>query len=257
MVNHLRELYKEGKCAIGTFFNMGDASSMECLGYTGLDYVIIDTEHGPFDTETMMDMIRIAESVSLTPVVRIANVDHKEIQRAVDCGAQGLIIPCLRAVDDFKKVVDLAKFAPVGNRGFVKGRGAGFGNKPWACGTIQEYMDNSNERLMVVPQCETVFALKHIEEIAAMDGIDGIFIGPFDLSIDMGIPAQFDNPEFTAAVNRIQRACEDVNKPVYIYTNNPSESRGYIAAGYSGVANSMNSVVFVEAYKKIVNEIWK
>lgn len=198
MTNQLRELYKARTPAVGTFFNMGDMSSMECLGYTGLDFVIIDTEHGPFDTETMMDLIRAAESVRLTPVVRIADVTHREIQRAADCGAQGLIVPCLREVDEYRKLVDLGKYPPLGNRGFIKGRGCGFGNQPWAAGSLEDYMASSDEKLMLIPQCETVESLQHIEEIAALPGIDAIFIGPFDLSISMGIPGRFQLPEFPA-----------------------------------------------------------
>ena len=94
MKNRLREKYKNGEVAIGTFFSMGDMNCMECLGFSGMDYVIIDTEHGPYDTESMMDLIRVAESVKLSPIVRIADVTHKEIQRAADCGADGLIVPC-------------------------------------------------------------------------------------------------------------------------------------------------------------------
>lgn len=218
MLNKLREKYMAKEKVIGTFFNVGDMSCMECLGYTGLDYVIIDCEHGPYDTESMMDLIRAAESVGLVPFVRIADVSHKEIQRAADCGAQGLIVPCLRTVDEYKKLVDLGKYAPIGNRGFIKGRGCGFGGMDWASGSLEEYMANSNEKLMLMPQCETAESLAHIEEIAALDGIDGIFIGPFDLSISMGIPARFDAPEFITAVERIIAACKANDKPVYIYT---------------------------------------
>ena len=169
MLNKLREKYAAKEVAVGTFFNMGDMSCLECLGYTGMDFVIIDCEHGPYDTESMMDLIRAAESVDLAPVVRIANADHKEIQRAADCGAQALIVPCLRSVEEFKKVVNLGKYPPLGNRGFIKGRGCGFGNQPWAAGDLHSFMANSNEKLMLLPQCETVESLEHIEEIAAME----------------------------------------------------------------------------------------
>lgn len=255
MKHVLRDAFKAGRQVVGTFFNMGDMSSMECLGYTGMDFVIIDTEHGPYDTEPMMDLIRAAESVDLVPLVRIADVTHREIQRAADCGAEGLIVPCLRSVDEYRKLVDLAKYPPVGNRGFIKGRGSGFGNMDWASGSLEEYMANSNDKLMVIPQCETVESLEQIEEIAALDGVDGIFIGPFDLSISMGIPGQFTAPEFVAAVDRIIKAFHDVGKPAYIYTNNPAESRVRLASGADGVANSLNSVVMVEAYRRIVKEI--
>lgn len=255
MKNALREKFKNKEPALGTFFNMGDMSCMECLGYTGLDFVIVDTEHGPFDTETMMDLIRAAESVRLTPVVRIADVSHKEIQRAADCGAEGLIVPCLRTVEEYKKLVALAKYPPLGNRGFIKGRGCGFGNQEWAAGTLSEFMENSNEKLLVLPQCETVESLAHIEEIASLPGIDGIFIGPFDLSISMGIPGEFGHQDFKAAVEKIAAAFHREGKPVYIYANNAAETRAYMAAGMDGIAVSLNSIIFTDAYKKLVAEI--
>ncbi len=255
MQNKLREKYRAGEPAIGTFFNMGDMSAMECLGYTGLDYVIIDCEHGPFDTESMLNLIRAAEGVGLTPVVRIANVDHKEIQRAADCGAEGLIVPCLRTVDEYRRLIDLAKFAPVGNRGFIKGRGCGFGNRAWASGSLEEYMAKSNEKLMVIPQCETAESLERIEEIAALEGLDGIFIGPFDLSISMGIPAKFDHPDFLAALERIYAACRVADKPVYIYTNDAADSRRRLASGVAGIACSLNSIELVNVYRQLVRDI--
>ena len=249
-MNKLRDLYAAGKPAIGTFFSSGNAAMMECLGYTGLDFAVIDTEHGPFDTETMQDLIRAAEHAGLAPVVRIADVTHKEIQRAADCGAQGLIIPCLRSLDDFKKAVDLAKYAPAGNRGFIKGRGAGFGYADWTKGPLEEYFARSNEKLMLIPQCETVEALEQIEEIAALPGVDGIFIGPFDLSTTMGIPGQFTNPEFLAAEQRVKKACEAAGKPCYILSMTPPEAHALLAQGYDGVAHSLDFILFTEAYKK-------
>ena len=132
MVNQLKKKLENSEKVFGTFFTAGNMGTMECLGYTGLDFVIIDTEHGPFDTETAMNLIRAAENVNLTPIMRIADVSHKEIQRAVDIGAKGLVVPCLRTLDEIKKMVSLAKFPPVGNRGFIKGRACGFGYQEWA-----------------------------------------------------------------------------------------------------------------------------
>ena len=226
-MNKLRDLYAAGKPAIGTFFSSGNAAMMECLGYTGLDFAVIDTEHGPFDTETMQDLIRAAEHVGLVPVVRIANVTHKEIQRAADCGAQGLIIPCLRSLDDFKKAVDLAKYAPAGNRGFIKGRGAGFGCADWTKGPLEEYFAKSNEKLMLIPQCETVEALA----------------------------GQFTNPEFLAAEQRVKKACEAAGKPCYILSMTEEEGSRLLNEGYAGVAHSLDFAMFTDAYTKTVRAI--
>ncbi len=254
-MNKLRDLYAAGKPAIGTFFSAGNASMMECLGYAGLDFVVIDTEHGPFDTETMMDLVRAAESVGLVPIVRIADVSHKEIQRAADCGAQGIIVPCLRSFEDFEKAVDLAKYAPLGHRGFIKGRGAGFGFASWTEGPLESYYEKSNDKLMVIPQCETAEALEEIERIAAIEGLDGIFIGPYDLSTAMGIPGQFGAPVFLAAEERIKRACEAAGIPCYILSMSVEEGASLLNAGYAGVAHDLDFDVFTKAYREIVSGI--
>lgn len=255
MGNQVKEKLQKGQKIIGTFFSMGNPSSMECLGYTGMDYAIIDTEHGPFDTESAMALVRAAESVGLTPFMRIADVSHKEIQRAVDMGVQALIVPCLRSMDDMRKLVDLAKFSPIGNRGFIKGRGSGFGYRSWASGSVAEYMAASNEQLLVLPQCETAECLDRIEEVAAMEGIDGIFIGPFDLSISMGLPGDFENPVFLAAVDRILAACKAVGKYCLIFTTSTEKAREYLEQGFDGVAHSTDFTVYTEAFKDLVQDI--
>lgn len=255
MGNKVKEIIRAGGNALGTFFNAGDMSVMECLGYTGLDFVLIDTEHGPYDTMDMMNLIRAAESTGMTPIVRIADVSHKEVQRALDCGAQGLVVPCLRTMDEMKKLVDLTKYPPAGNRGFIKGRGAGFGCRDWASGSVAEFMKNSNERVLLLPQCETKECLESIEEVAALDGVDGIFIGPFDLSISMGMPGDFENPVFLAAVDRIYSAFKAQNKIVSVFATDAANARRYFEKGYDAVACSLNANVIIDAYRKLVGDI--
>lgn len=257
MLNKLKDTIEKNGYAVGTFLGVADPSIVEILGYTGLDFVCIDTEHGPYDTMPMSDMIQAAESKGLSALVRVADLTHKEIQRAVDNGAEGIIIPCLRDADSFRKAVDLCKFAPLGNRGFIKGRGSGFGYEPWASGTLTEYMQNSNDKVLLLPQCETREALDSIEEIVSIEGIDGILIGPFDLSICLGIPGQFDAPEFRAAVDRILAACRQNGKICMIFTTTTEDSRAYIEKGFDAVAYSIDAVVIGDAYKAAVEEIRK
>lgn len=252
---NIRERLDRGDQLIGTFCNAGDMSMMECLGYTGLDYVVIDTEHGPYDTETMMNLIRSAESVGLAPFVRIADITHREIQRAVDCGAQGIVAPCIREIEDAVRLIDYAKFAPIGNRGFIRGRGSGFGGKEWANGSVEDFMRNSNERLLILPQCETLRCYENIEEFIRLNGIDGIFIGPFDLSIALGVPGKFEDPVFLKAIDKIQRACRNAGKPLMIFTSTVEESRTYLKHGFAAVAYNSNANVYMEAYRSAVNEI--
>lgn len=254
-LNRLKQIIAEKGNAVGTFLGVANVPIVEAMAHTGLDFVVVDTEHGPYDTENMSDLIRTAEQSGLAPLVRVADVTHKEIQRAVDNGAQGIIVPCLRDAEDFREAVRLAKFAPIGTRGFIKGRGSGFGSAPWASGSLEEYMEKSNERVLVLPQCETEEALEQIEEIVEIEGLDGIFIGPFDLSICMGIPAQFEHPDFKAALDRILLACRKAGKLCLIFGSDPDESRRYLEMGFDAVADSIDAIVFTEAYRAIVRDI--
>ena len=108
---------------------------------------------------------------------------------------------------------------------------------------------------MVIPQCETVEALEQIEEIAALPGVDGIFIGPFDLSVTMGIPGQFTNPKLLAAEERIKKACEAAGKPCYILSMTEDEAVKLLKQGYAGVAHSLDFMMFTDAYTKTVAAI--
>lgn len=255
MLNKLRRAIEENGNAVGTFLGVSTPSIVEILGYTGLDFVVIDTEHGPYDTMPVSDLIRASQSRGMAPVVRVADVTHKEIQRAVDNGAEGIIIPCLRSMDDFRKAVELCKFPPLGSRGFIKARGSGFGNEEWAEGTLEEYMHNSNEKVLLLPQCETREALENIEAIVNIEGIDGIFIGPFDLSISMGIPGQFDAPQFRRAVSRVLNTCKEAGKLCMIFTSSVEEAKAYMDQGFDAVANSIDTIMFRNAYKEMMDAL--
>lgn len=257
MQNKLLKTIQEKQYAIGTFLGVSTPQIVEGISYSGLDFFVIDSEHGTYDLTGVSDMIRAADSKGVCPIVRVSDPSHREIQHAVDNGAEAVIIPLLRKLEDFHKVVELGKFTPLGYRGYAKGRGSGFGNDGWAAGTPEEYMKRSNEKVLMIPQCETVEALENIEEIVKINGIDGIFVGPFDLSICMGIPTQFDSPAFQAAVDRILNACKKAGKLSMIYTSTPDEAKFYLSKGFDAVSNSLDAIIFSDAYRAIADAIRK
>lgn len=242
------------KRLIGTFFELGGRGAVEALSRTGLDYVIFDTEHGPFSVETVADCIVAAENGHLLPYVRIGDISRPSILRMLDIGARGLIIPNIHTVDEVKEIISCAKFAPVGNRGFCPNRTTGWGADEWAQ-DILSYMDKCNERCKVIPQCETKEALEHIEEIVALDGVDGIFVGPCDLSIDLGIPLQFDHPELLAAIQKILDTCKKYHKETYIYAGNPADAEKWFTLGYDAVAYSFDASLLITAYKNLIAQL--
>lgn len=254
-MNRVKEKMLKKEKPLGTFLVTATQSHMECMGDVGLDYVIIDTEHGPYDTENMINLIRGAEHAGVTPFVRIANTDHKEIQRCLDQGAKGIIAPMLNTIEDFRKVISLAKYKPVGNRGFAGVRSNHYGYDENIGAGIEAFMGKCNDEIMVLPQCETVGALEIIEEVLQLEGIDGIFVGPFDLSISLGVPVQFEHPKFLEAIQRILSACKKANKPAIIYAGSVEAARDAFDKGFDSVAYSIDQSVFINGYKREVSEI--
>ncbi len=218
-----------GEGVVGTFSHLGGPAVAECLSLSGLDYVIIDTEHGPFPDESTGEMIRAIELHSAEAFVRVRDSSRAAVLHALDLGARGIIIPDVQSVEEARRLVEYAKYYPLGARGFAFSRSAKYGFLP-ELKQIGDYFTATNQRTILMPQCETAGALEHIEEIAALDGIDGIFVGPYDLSVALGAPARFATPRFAEALDRVIAACRASGKLAFIYAN----TRAYFAQGYQG-----------------------
>ena len=255
MGNLLKEKIKNKEKVLGTFFELGSMSVIECLGQTGLDFVIIDNEHGPFETESTMNYIRACDNVGLTPLVRVREVSRPAILKPLDIGAKGLIVPCIETIEQAKKVVEYGKFSPIGKRGFCPSRKDYWGYSHPQGQPIDIGMKHENEETLLILQCETVGCLENIEAIVSMDGVDGIFIGPFDLSISMGIPGQFDNPEFLKAVDKILSTCKKYNKISSVFTVRFDDIDKYYKQGFDIVTYSLDANILVDGFKNIVSNI--
>ena len=240
-----------GNTTIGTFFELGGRGAMESLARTGLDYVIIDTEHGCFSEESTADLILAAERGGLLPYVRIGDIRRPYVLRMLDIGARGLIVPNIRSVEQVEELVSYAKVPPLGNRGYCPNRTSGWGFDDWAADT-KNYMTECNRRCKVIPQCETREALEQIEKISSIPGIDGIFVGPCDLSIDLGIPLQFDNPILVRAIEKILAACKKNGKEAYIFAGNMDDAAKWLQRGFDSITYSLDASVFISVWKSLV-----
>ncbi|MDR3332723.1 MAG: 4-hydroxy-2-oxovalerate aldolase [Synergistaceae bacterium] len=254
MKNLVREKILSGGNVVGTFFELGGMTAVECLGLSGLDFFIIDTEHGPFDVESAGGFVIAAGQRGIIPFARVKDSTRPSILKMLDIGAKGLIIPCLRSVEEAKRLVEFGKYYPLGLRGVAHSRSTGFGFEPFASDLVS-YFEIANRETLIIPQCETRECLENIEEIAAIEGIDGIFVGPYDLSVALGKPAQIDAPEMTSAIARILAACKTFGKFSFIYVGGVDAARRYLTDGFDGVAYAMDSMIYVEAYQKIIKEI--
>lgn len=247
MKNKLKEKLVSGEKTLGTFVETASESIVECLGRTGFDYIIFDNEHSPIEAETTAKLCRAAELTGITPLARIREISRPAVLKLLDVGVAGLIVPNVKTLDEVHELVSYTKYYPIGQRGFCPSRKDGWGFD--FEGTVQETMDYFNENTLLIPQCETLEAFENIEQIAAVDGVDGIFVGPFDLSISMGIPGQFDRPEFQAALTRILNAVHAAGKFCILFTGSVQGVAQGFRQGFDSMTYSLDAALFIKALK--------
>ena len=189
--NLTKEKIKGGKAAYGVFVPMGCPTIVEIIGHIGFDFVIFDAEHGPMTAESCEHMVRAADCVNLTPIIRVAMNIRQNILRYLDTGALGVLMPQISSGAEVETVIESVKYPPEGRRGLAAVRAANYG----LTGPLADYVKEANQETMVIIQVETMQAIDNLDEILAVPGTDVIFIGPSDLSSAMGYPGQINHPE--------------------------------------------------------------
>lgn len=254
-MNRIREIFLNHELSVGTFTQLTSTVAVEALGRTGLDYVLIDTEHSAVGIEFLSSAITAADAAGIVPLVRINDIARSKVLQPLDYGAQGLIVPAVETVEQVRRLVEYAKFPPVGNRGFCPTRDGGYGYDEVSMQGTDVYFAHANQETLLIPQCETVGCLEHIEEITAMDGVDGIFVGPFDLSIALGRPMAFDCDEMRAALDRILNACHKNNKMAFIFCGDAQAAKARAAQGFDSVTAGLDIMALVDSYRAMVQDI--
>ena len=254
MKNRFLEKYRAGGKSLGTFTHLLSAPAVEALARAGLDYVIIDIEHSPIGAEHAAELISTASGAGLAPFVRIDEISRSPVLKMLDAGAAGLIVPQLESVEQAEKLVSWAKFAPLGNRGYCPSRDGGWGMADCYEGGLTAYMARANENTLLLPQCETAGCLEHIDEICALEGIDGIFIGPFDLSIALGIPGDFADERHINAVAHVLDVCKKHGKLSVMFCGSAEAANGYFKQGFDSVTVSLDISVMADAFVDVVKK---
>lgn len=254
MKNNVKAKLQSGDNVFGTFVWSQSDTVMECLGYSGLDYAIIDAEHSPVDTEGVVNMIRTAKLHDLTPFVRVKDTTRPSILKMLDCGAEVLVIPCLKTADEVRKVVEYGKYQPVGDRGFAQSREAGYGYEDYAK-DLTGYFEVSNAETMLLPMCETAEFLESLEEIVKIEGVDGIFVGPYDLSVALGAPGVFDTRTFKDTLIHIAHVCRQNGKYAFIFSNSPAAALEHLAMGYHSPAIGTDVQILIEACRSNLDQV--
>ena len=195
--NTTKEKLKLGQTVIGIRMDYPSPDIIEALGNVGFDFVYYDSEHGTMGEETNLTMIRTAELVGLTPMVRVPTSEPWYILRALDSGAMGIIIPHCNTKEEAQAAVTSAKYPPEGERG-IAGRSIRMSGM-----TPAQYTVEANRETMVIAMIEEARALENLSEIVTVDGLDVLWVGRGDLSLSMGVPGQYSHPKVKQAVERV------------------------------------------------------
>lgn len=212
-----KQRLRAGERLAGTFLNLGSAFTVEMAGCAGFDWLLLDHEHGVGGEETLLHQLQAASATPAFPIVRIAANETARFKRALDFGAGGIMVPWVNTAAEARQAVASLRYPPRGVRGVMKAtRASEFGSG------FADYYAHGHERLVLVAQIETVEALANVEEIAAVDGVDVLFIGPMDLTTSLGIQEQFDHPKYLEAVQRIATVARQAGKATGILLLNPA-----------------------------------
>jgi 4-hydroxy-2-oxoheptanedioate aldolase len=200
-VNKFKRALKDGRPQIGMWSSLSSHIVAEILAHAGFDWVLLDTEHSPNELPMVQSQLHAMTGGTATPVVRPAWNDMVLVKRYLDIGAQTLLLPYVQTVEEASSAVRYTRYPPQGVRGVAGStRAAGYGR-------IKDYMNRAHEELCVLVQAETRLALKNLEGIAAVEGVDGIFIGPNDLAADLGHLGNWQHPD-------VWKAMEDAAKRI-------------------------------------------
>ncbi|MDP6072164.1 MAG: aldolase/citrate lyase family protein [SAR202 cluster bacterium] len=203
----------------------------------GLDYVVIDTEHSPRGRHDVADFISAFTYSGVVPIVRVPIPDSHYVTMALDAGAQGILAPYCETVDEVKEVVAAAKWKPL--KGALARKAIETGELPSE--ETRTYLENRNRNNICIIGIESVPAIENLDNILSVDGIDAVFVGPNDLSISLGVPDQYDHPDYEAALREVIRICKAHNVPNLFHHQTVELSTRWLREGVRWVLYSSDS----------------
>ena len=250
--NKVKNSFRSGKAAFGCWIKSSSPKIVEITGLLGLDYIIIDNEHGSNDELTLENLIRVSDLSGVTPFVRVGENRPIIILKALDAGARGVIVPHIDTQEDAKKAVEAVKFAPEGIRGSAMAvRSHGYGLID-----IPNYHELENNETMVILMIESASAIENIKEIAATKGIDVLHIGPSDLAQSMGLTSQTNHPLVQEAVEKVLKAGKEAKVAVGISAKDATAAQKRVQQGFLFVPIGKNDLnLFGTACRQILNEL--
>lgn len=250
-MNSLKNDLTRGRLTIGSWISLAHPAIAEIMARAGFDWLVVDLEHSVITIREAEELIRVIALCDVVPLVRLTANDPNQIKRVMDAGAHGIIIPMIKCMSEAQKAVSAVYYPIKGSRSVGLARAQGYGAR------FREYAQWLAEQAVVIVQIEHVEAVKHLEEIFPVNGVDGYIIGPYDLSASMGLPGQFDHPDVVAAIERIKEVGQAMKKPggLHIVEPDVAELQRRIAEGFTFLAYSVDTRMLDTTCRAALNTI--
>jgi 4-hydroxy-2-oxoheptanedioate aldolase len=240
-VNAVKKCLREGRPAVGHWVSLACPAVTEILSGSGMDWLVFDMEHGPLGDETLEDLMRAMTGSGVTPLARVAGNDPVLIKKVLDRGVQGVVVPLVNSPEEALAAVAASRYPPEGIRGVAGTRANRYGAH------LPQYFAEWNKDVLVACQVETTAALSQVEAIAAVPGVDILFLGPYDLSANLGILGQFQHPEFQRAKDQVLKAALDAGICAGYFASSAQEAIARIEEGFRFVAMGTDARLLARA----------
>lgn len=219
------------------------------LKNAGCEFIIFDMEHGGLSLEQFKVLATISNSNQISPLIRIPEVSYNYVARALDLGASGIMAPMVNTAEEAMKVVKSSKYPPEG----IRGAGFGFAHDNYNNQNPLKYIKKANDELINIIQIETKYGLENVESIAAIDGVDCLWVGHFDLTNFLGIPGDFTSSIYLDAIKRVVDAGKKNKKSLGIMVNNNDELEMYSELGFNMIAVGTEMNILSRSISQIIN----
>lgn len=232
----LKEKLKNNELTLGSWVTIGHPSVIDIMASAGFEWLVIDMEHTSINLETAHNLIATIQANNMKALVRVSKNEEVIIKRILDMGADGIVVPMIKNKDEAQEAINYAKYPPVGKRGVGLFRAQKYGLG------FEEYKNWVNDELVIIAQIEHYEAVENIEDIITTEGIDGVIIGPYDLSGSLGYPGEYHRADVKEGIEKVLEKCKEHNVPsgFHVIESDPEKLNERIEQGCTFLAYSLD-----------------
>jgi 2-dehydro-3-deoxyglucarate aldolase len=242
----LKDKLKKSTVTIGSWITLGHPAIAEIMAKAGFDWLTVDMEHSAITLHQAQQLIQVIELAGCVPLVRVEENNPNTIKRAMDAGAHGVIVPMVNTKEDAVRAVNAVKYPPFGTRGVGLARAQSYGME------FEKYKEWVKKESVVIVQIESIQAVKNLEEILQVDGVDAFIVGPYDLSGSIGRPGDFDHPKMITALKRVMQVSKKLDVPAGFHVIPPEVDAllAKVEEGYKFLAFSLDTLFLGQSCKR-------